>query len=60
MTGNDYKTIGGTPNLDGNYTVFGEVVEGLDIVERISKTETDRADRPKEDIRVIKMKLVRK
>lgn len=57
---NDYKTIGGTPNLDGNYTVFGEVMEGLDIVERISKTETDRADRPKEDIRVIKMKLVRK
>lgn len=57
---NDYKTIGGTPSLDGIYTVFGEVIEGLDIVDKISVVETNRADRPLEDIRVLKMKLVRK
>lgn len=57
---NNYKTIGGTPHLDGNYTVFGEVLEGLEIVEKISKVDTDRADRPLEDVRIIKMKLVRK
>ncbi len=57
---NDYKTVGGTPNLDGNYTVFGEVVEGLDIVEKISVVETNNSDRPLEDIKVVKMKLVRK
>lgn len=56
----DYKIFGGTPNLDGNYTVFGEVVEGLDIVEKISKTETNPADRPLKDIRVLKVRLVRK
>ncbi len=56
----DYKTIGGTPHLDANYTVFGEVLEGLEIVEKISKVETDRSDRPIDDIRILKMKLVRK
>jgi len=55
----DYKTIGGTPHLDGNYTVFGEVTEGLEVVDKISKTRTGRLDRPKEDIRVIKMKVIR-
>jgi cyclophilin family peptidyl-prolyl cis-trans isomerase len=55
----DYKTIGGTPHLDGNYTVFGEVVEGLDIVERISKTKTGSHDRPIEDIKVIKAEVLK-
>ena len=55
----DYKTIGGTPHLDGNYTVFGEVLKGMDVAERISKAETDRNDRPKKDIRILKMKLIR-
>lgn len=56
----DYKTIGGTPHLDGDYTVFGEVVEGLDIVDKISETETNMGDRPVKDVRILKMKLVRK
>lgn len=45
-----YSTVGGTPFLDGQYTVFGEVTEGLDIVEKIQNTATSRGDRPKEDI----------
>lgn len=45
-----YTTIGGTPFLDGEYTVFGEVEEGMDVVEEIIGAETDRADRPTEDI----------
>ena len=55
----DYKTIGGTPHLDGNYTVYGEVLKGMEVVERISKVETNRADRPAKDIRIKKMKLAR-
>ena len=45
-----YSTIGGTPHLDGQYTVFGEVEEGLDVVEMIQGTATGRADRPVDDI----------
>lgn len=45
-----YSTIGGTPHLDNQYTVLGEVEEGLDIVEEIQKTATGRNDRPQEDI----------
>ena len=45
-----YTTIGGTPFLDGEYTVFGEVENGMDVVESIIGVETDRADRPTEDI----------
>ena len=49
-----YKSVGGTPHLDGQYTVFGEVTEGLDVVERIQKAETDDFDRPFEDIRILR------
>lgn len=52
-----YTTIGGTPHLDGQYTVFGEVTEGLDIVEMIQNTATGIADRPKDDI-TMKMTVV--
>jgi len=53
----DYKTLGGTPHLDGDYTVFGEVVEGMDIVDRISKTKTDRSNRPVDDIKINKAEV---
>lgn len=47
-----YTTLGGTPFLDNQYTVFGEVEEGLDIVERIQNCQTDCNDRPTEDVRI--------
>ncbi|MDE5594915.1 MAG: peptidylprolyl isomerase [Muribaculaceae bacterium] len=53
-----YKTVGGTPFLDNNYTVFGEVIKGMETVDKIEKVETDRSDRPKEDVRIISMKVV--
>jgi cyclophilin family peptidyl-prolyl cis-trans isomerase len=49
-----YTTVGGTPHLDSQYTVFGEVIEGLDIIDKISVAETDSNDRPLKDIRIIK------
>ena len=45
-----YRTLGGSPHLDGSVTVFGEVVEGLDVVEKMSLVETDKNDRPVKDI----------
>ena len=45
-----YTTVGGTPHLDGAYTVFGEVLEGMDIVDKIQKVKTDRNDHPEEDV----------
>lgn len=49
----DYETIGGTPFLDDQYTVFGEVIDGMDTVEKIQNVETGSADRPKEDVKVL-------
>lgn len=54
-----YKETGGAPHLDGDYTVFGEVIEGMDTIDRIEKAQTDRGDRPKDDIRIISMKIVK-
>ena len=55
-----YATQGGTPHLDNQYTVFGEVVEGMDVVDKIEKAETDGRDRPVSDIRIISAKDVDK
>ena len=55
----DYKTIGGTPHLDGEYTVFGEVIDGIEIVSNISIAKTGKMDRPLEDIRILKAKRAR-
>lgn len=55
-----YKTIGGTPHLDGGYTVFGEVTEGLDVVETIQRESTDENDRPLADVRIIRATVTKK
>ncbi len=47
---NTYLTLGGTPHLDGNYTVFGEVIDGLDVIDKIASVETDNRDRPVQDV----------
>lgn len=54
----DYMRIGGTPHLDGAYTVFGRVLDGMDVVDRIEKAETDANDRPLEDIKIISAKVI--
>ena len=53
----DYASLGGTPHLDGNYTVFGEVIEGLEIIDKIGALEKGRSDRPVKDIKMT-MKVV--
>jgi len=53
-----YKTTGGVPRLDGTYTVFGEVLEGIDVVDRIASVPTDNNDKPLSDVKIIKAKIV--
>jgi len=58
-----YKTKGGTPHLDQNYTVFGEVVKGLEVVDQIAAVPTSKAadrDRPLKDVVIIKAKLIKR
>lgn len=52
-----YTTVGGAPHLDGSYTVFGEVTEGMDVVDKIEIAKTNRADRPLENIRILKASI---
>ena len=54
---NAYCTIGGAPHLDGSYTVFGEVTEGMEVVDNIEIAKTNRADRPIENIRILKASI---
>lgn len=54
-----YKTVGGAPFLDMQYTVFGEVIEGLDVIDKIAEVETDRNDRPTKDVKMW-MEVVKK
>ena len=55
-----YRKTGGTPHLDGTYTVFGEVTEGLDVVDKIQRAYTDYDDRPVDDIRILKVVVTRR
>lgn len=55
-----YRTEGGAPFLDGAYTVFGEVISGMDIVDAVGNTQTDMTDKPVKDIRILKIKIIRK
>ena len=54
-----YTTVGGTPHLDGEYTVFGEVVKGFEVVDRIQNKRCDRNDRPLENVRILKVELIK-
>ena len=53
-----YTTVGGAPHLDGSYTVFGEVVDGMNVVAEIETAKTNRQDRPTQDIRILKATVV--
>ncbi len=54
-----YKTLGGTPHLDQTYTVFGEVISGLDVIDKIAAVKTNR-ERPVENVRIIEVELIKR
>ena len=58
-----YKSLGGTPFLDQNYTIFGEVVSGMETVDKIAAEPTSKGDdmnRPLQDVRILSTKLIRR
>jgi peptidyl-prolyl cis-trans isomerase B (cyclophilin B) len=55
-----YKTIGGSPSLDSKYTVFGEVIKGLDVIDSIAAVATGERNRPIEDVKIIKVSLIKR
>lgn len=54
-----YAEEGGAPHLDGDYTVYGEVVEGMNVVDKIAAAQRDRFDRPLQDIKIISAKVIK-
>lgn len=54
-----YKKQGGSPHLDGQYTVFGEITEGLEVLEKLQAVATDDHDRPTDDVRIVRMTVVK-
>ncbi|MBR4739189.1 MAG: peptidylprolyl isomerase [Bacteroidales bacterium] len=54
-----YTTVGGTPHLDGDYTVFGQLVEGMDVVDKIAAVRVDGANRPVKDVRILSVKVIK-
>lgn len=55
-----YKMFGGTPHLDGQYTVFGEMIDGFAVLDKLCAVATDDSDRPKDDVRIVRMRIVRR
>lgn len=53
-----YRSLGGVPRLDQTYTVFGEVIEGLEVVDKIAGVQTDSADKPVNDVKILKIKII--
>ena len=54
----DYITVGGTPHLDNEYTVFGEMTAGFDVLDRIAALPTDKNNRPLKDVKIIHVKVI--
>ncbi len=55
---NAYTTVGGYPDLDGKYTIFGECIAGFEVIDKISVLKTDKNDRPLTDVKIISVKIL--